>query len=198
MTKPLHSLSQIFRFGITAFSLFSLVLVYAQCPLPTPVSNPVTISCGNTATLTASGSSGTYVWFSDAAATQQVGTGATFTTPAILANTTYYVRTTSGAAPCNTSSLANILSALNNSQAAISAAVPNGYNFTMDGPNGVNSTYISDGGNDMYDGGNYINTNFGSNLTYSDNLVTPSNFFGAGGQFFFPKNQQHVGFGCGL
>ncbi|NBV92672.1 MAG: hypothetical protein EBR91_10980, partial [Flavobacteriia bacterium] len=167
--------------------MFSMVMVYGQCPLPTPVSNPVTVSCGSTATLTASGSSGTYVWFSDAAATQQVATGASYTTPAILANTTYYVRTTSGAAPCNTSSLANILSALNNTQAAISAAVPNGYNFTMDGPNGVNSTYISDGGNDMYDGGNYINTNFGSNLTYSDNLITPTNFFGAGSQFFSRK-----------
>ncbi|NCU77329.1 MAG: hypothetical protein EBV59_10410, partial [Synechococcaceae bacterium WB7_1C_051] len=57
----------------------------------------------------------------------------------------------------------------------------------MDGPNGVNSTYISDGGNDMYDGGNYISTNFGGNLTYSDNSITNSNLFGAGGQFFTLK-----------
>jgi len=72
MTKSLRSLSQTFQFGVTTFLMFSMVMVYGQCPLPTPVSNPVTVSCGNTATLTASGSSGTYVWFSDAAATQQV------------------------------------------------------------------------------------------------------------------------------
>ena len=156
-------------------------------PLPSPTANPVTINCGNTATLTASGSAGTYVWYSDAAATQQVGTGASFTTPALLTNTTYYVRTTSGQAGCNTASLANVLSALNNTANTISAAVPNGYNFTMDGPNGLNSTYISDGGNDMYDGGNYIGTNLGNNLTYSDNAIIASNLFGAGGQFFTRK-----------
>jgi hypothetical protein len=156
-------------------------------PLPSPTANPVTINCGNTATLTASGSAGTYVWYSDAAATQQVGTGASFTTPALVAGTTYYVRTTSGQAGCTTASLANVLSSLNANAGVISATVPNGYNFTMDGPNGLNSTYISDGGNDMYDGGNYIGTNLGNNLTYSDNAIIASNLFGAGGQFFTRK-----------
>ena len=156
-------------------------------PLPSPTANPVSINCGNTATLTASGSAGTYVWYSDAAATQQVGTGASFTTPALVGNTIYYVRTTSGQAGCSAASLANILSSLNSNAGAISAAVPNGYNFTMDGPNGLNSTYISDGGNDMYDGGNYIGTNLGNNLTYSDNAIANSNIFGAGGQYFTKK-----------
>ncbi|MCF8220151.1 MAG: hypothetical protein K9I97_01585, partial [Cryomorphaceae bacterium] len=156
-------------------------------PLPSPTANPVTINCGNTATLTASGSAGTYVWYSDAAATQQVATGASFTTPALVAGTTYYVRTTSGQAGCNAASLANILSSLNANAGVISAAVPNGYNFNMDGPNGLNSTYISDGGNDMYDGGNYIGTNLGNNLTYSDNAIANSNIFGAGGQYFTRK-----------
>jgi hypothetical protein len=156
-------------------------------PPTSPTANPVSINCGNTATLTASNGSGTYVWYSDAAATQQVGTGASFTTPALVANTTYYVRTTSGQAGCNTASLANILSSLNANSGVINASVPNPYNFTMDGPNGLNSTYISDGGNDMYDGGNYIGTNLGNNLTYSDNTITNSNIFGAGGQYFTRK-----------
>jgi hypothetical protein len=156
-------------------------------PPTTPTANNVTINCGNTATLTASNGTGTYVWYSDAAGTQQVATGASFTTPALVSGATYYVGTTAGQAGCNANSLANILSALNSNQGAISATVPSGYNFNMDGPNGANGTYISDGGNDMYDGGNYISTNFQNNIQYSDGNITNSNAFGAGSSYFTKK-----------
>ena len=57
------------------------------------VGGNTTIVCGNTTTLTASGAEGmTYFWYSDAECTQLVGTGATLTTPALTANTTYYVK----------------------------------------------------------------------------------------------------------
>jgi len=154
-----------------------------------PTASGTTISCGQTASLTASGapSGGSYVWFDDAGGTNQVGTGASYTTPALSANTTYYVGSSvSGGAPsCNSNSLANVLSGLNSNQSTISSSVPNGYNFNMDA--GVNSNYISDGGSDMYDGGNYISTNFASNFFYSDGTITNSGAFGTGSSYFTKK-----------
>jgi hypothetical protein len=156
-------------------------------PPTTPTANNVSINCGNTATLTASNGTGTYVWYSDQAGTQQVATGASFTTPALISSTTYYVATSSGQAGCTANSLANILNGVNTNGAAIGSSVPNGYNFTMDGPSGANSNYISDGGNDMYDGGNYISTNLGNNINYSDGVIANSAAFGASGQYFTKK-----------
>jgi len=59
-----------------------------------PTANAAVVNCGATAALTASGGTGTYAWFSNAAGTTQVGTGASFTTPQLTANTTYYVAST--------------------------------------------------------------------------------------------------------
>lgn len=56
-----------------------------------------TVTCGSSATLTASGLTGvTYNWYSDAACTQLIGTGATLTTPMLFDNTTYYVKAEGG------------------------------------------------------------------------------------------------------
>ncbi|QDK82151.1 DUF11 domain-containing protein [Spirosoma sp. KCTC 42546] len=64
-----------------------------NCTPPTPI-GVAAARCGTgTVTLTATGCDATYpaVWFSDAALATQVGTGNSFTTPAITATTTYYV-----------------------------------------------------------------------------------------------------------
>jgi hypothetical protein len=55
----------------------------------------------------------------------------------------------------------------------------------MDG--GLNGTDISDGGNDMFDGGNVLNTNFSNGFNYSDNTIISSSAFGTSGQFFTKK-----------
>ncbi|NBU71186.1 MAG: hypothetical protein EBS53_07015 [Bacteroidetes bacterium] len=59
---------------------------------PSPVASGTTINCGQTATLTASGGVN-YYWYSDAAGTTQVGNNASFTSPSLSNNTTYYVGT---------------------------------------------------------------------------------------------------------
>ncbi|MBK7268571.1 MAG: hypothetical protein IPI07_03320 [Flavobacteriales bacterium] len=56
-------------------------------------------------------------------------------------------------------SLASVLSAINANSPGLIASIPTPSGFGMDG--GVNGTNISDGCSDMYDGGNYINTNSG-------------------------------------
>jgi PKD repeat protein len=68
-------------------------LVYAQpCQTPaTPTVSGTTITCGQSTTLSASGSSGTYRWFNSPTGGTLLGTGATFTTPNLTSNTTYYV-----------------------------------------------------------------------------------------------------------
>ena len=72
------------------------VTVNVSTPSPPTVSDE--FICPNTsATFTASGApgGGSYNWFTDAAGTNQVGTGSTYTTPNLLTTTTYYVQSTS-------------------------------------------------------------------------------------------------------
>ena len=84
--------------------------------------------------------------------------------------------------PCANSPLSTILTNYNTNGAAITGAIPSPYNFTLD--MGPTATYISDGGNDMYDGGNYLNTNIASNIPYTGGVVTSNTAFGTGGQYF--------------
>lgn len=91
--------------------------------------------------------------------------------------------TLSGTVPAP-STLSSVLAAINANQAVLTSSIPTPYGYVMDGPSGVNSNYISDGGSDMYDAGNYINTNLGTMLNYSDNAVVSNAAFGAGGQYF--------------
>jgi hypothetical protein len=78
--------------------------------------------------------------------------------------------------------LANVLAAINTNSAALIASIPTPSGFNMD--NGVNGNSINDGCSDMYDGGNFINTNIAGGIFYSDNAVIPSASFGSGGQYF--------------
>ncbi|NBV67225.1 MAG: hypothetical protein EBR74_01605, partial [Flavobacteriia bacterium] len=55
-----------------------------------PAANAVSIFCGQTASLSASGN-GSITWYANSNATGQLGTGASYTTPALNATTTYYV-----------------------------------------------------------------------------------------------------------
>lgn len=74
------------------------VTVSVNNNLAQPTSNNTSINCGQTSTLTASGGTGTYAWYSNSNATGQLGTGANFTTPQLTTNTTYYVTSTAGSA----------------------------------------------------------------------------------------------------
>ena len=79
-----------------------------------PVSSSVTICQGNTATFTATGTN--VRWYSDAALTNQVGNGNSFTSTALTASTSYFVTNTSAN---NCQSLATTVTAtVNNNPAA--------------------------------------------------------------------------------
>ena len=80
--------------------------------------------------------------------------------------------------------LSSVLSAINSNQASLISSIPTPYGFVMDATGGVNGNYISDGTGDMYDSGNYINTNLGSTISYSDNNIVSNSAFGSGGKYF--------------
>ncbi|MBM4130502.1 choice-of-anchor D domain-containing protein, partial [bacterium] len=79
--------------------------------------------------------------------------------------------------------LAEILANLDAGFGAVTGLIPSRFDFT----DGVTGTSISDGGNDMYDGGNVLSTNLGGSIPYRDGLITNSAVFGAGGRYFTRK-----------
>ena len=85
--------------------------------------------------------------------------------------------------------LMNVLDSFNANFANVTANIPTPYEFVMDATGGVNANNINDGTADLYDTGNFINTNISgsSNIQYSDNTIISSPSFGAGGQYFTRK-----------
>ena len=135
-----------FNAGLWSSSCATSTVTVSSAGAPNVTST--TIACGQTATLTASGGGGgTYTWFTNANGTGQVGTGASYTTPALTANATYYVGLLSGGgggggnvstftaayAPANWT-----LSHLNGGNGSVNAGgAPNSIQLT--GPNSTNA-----------------------------------------------------------
>ena len=59
--------------------------------LAAPVASGVTVTCGDTATLTASGSTGMYQWYNAPTGGTRLDTGSTYVTPSVTSTTDYYV-----------------------------------------------------------------------------------------------------------
>ena len=79
----------------SCFSSLVPVTVTVNGPTP-PTANGITINCGDPATLTASGSTGNYEWFSDANGNNSIGTGNSISLGNLYADSTVYVASTSG------------------------------------------------------------------------------------------------------
>lgn len=95
---------------------------------------------------------------------------------------TYANPTAQGDCSGGTPDLEDVLANFDANNLDVLSLIPNAYVFNMD--NGLNANNINDGGNDMYDGGNYLNTNYATNIFYSDGVILPSAAFGTNGQFF--------------
>lgn len=74
-----------------------------------------------------------------------------------------------------------IRSALEQNHELITAQVPTRFDFVVDGSSGHE---ISDGGSDMYDGGNWIFTSRGGMLQYTDGRIKNGGLFGPGSAYF--------------
>ncbi|MBV6501798.1 MAG: hypothetical protein CJBNEKGG_04317 [Prosthecobacter sp.] len=82
--------------------------------------------------------------------------------------------------------LQEVLERVNQKHDQITSLIPGLYRFTE----GESGSYIVDGGDDMYDGGNYLSTNLGSTIAYSNNMVTVSSKLGAAGGAYFTRKQE--------
>jgi M6 family metalloprotease-like protein len=80
--------------------------------------------------------------------------------------------------------LDSILARLNRNYTDITSRIPHRFDFY----DGVSGDYISDGGNDMYDGGNYLFTDLGGPIPYSDDWVTTQAAVGDSGKYFTRKH----------
>jgi gliding motility-associated-like protein len=82
------------RFGgvasvLTSLDIFGSEVIYAT---PTISATPITICSGNTATINVTANGGTTLtWFDQATGGNNLGTGASFTTPVLALTTTYYI-----------------------------------------------------------------------------------------------------------
>lgn len=79
--------------------------------------------------------------------------------------------------------LETVLATLDAGHTAIRSLITGRYAFTE----GITGTNISDGGNDMYDGGNYLATDLGTSLAYSDGAILSAAALGSGGRYFTRK-----------
>ncbi|MEH6538425.1 MAG: HYR domain-containing protein, partial [Psychroserpens sp.] len=93
----------------------------------------------------------------------------------------YEVTPADNCASSGASSLSEVLTAVNTDFETIADLIPNRYNFVYDIHSNNN---IYNGGPDMYDNGNYLNTNLATGIPYTYNTITTSNAFGTGGQYF--------------
>ncbi|WP_367390391.1 hypothetical protein [Lewinella sp. LCG006] len=79
--------------------------------------------------------------------------------------------------------LAAVLANFDQEAGALLGLVPDAFSFT----DGVTGTSIGDGGSDMYDTGNQLNTDLATLIPYSDGVVTTTAAVGAAGEYFTRK-----------
>lgn len=82
---------------LTSLDVYGATVIY---PGPTVTAGAQTICAGSIATLTATANGGTTLaWYDAATGGTQLGTGETFTTPALSATTTYYIQVSKAGCP---------------------------------------------------------------------------------------------------
>lgn len=80
--------------------------------------------------------------------------------------------------------LAGTLASLQANHDTLSSLIPDRYDFVEGGT----GSRIVNGGNNMYNGGNILNTNLATEIQYSNNQISPNmGAFGSGSQYFTAK-----------
>jgi hypothetical protein len=148
-------------------------------PATTPTASGTSITCGQTATLSAS-SNATLTWYANSNGTGQLGTGTTFTTPSLTASTTYYVQ--AGGGSCATALVAVPVTVSSNiaSPTANNLTVGCGQTAALTASGAVSPyTYLwynnSVGGSLIGSGANFTSPALTGNTTYYVAQGTPGN-----------------------
>ncbi len=146
------------------------VTVTVNNNLQQPTINGTSIVCGQTSTLSATGSPGGYIWYSNSTGTTQVGTGANYTTPQLQANTTYWVASTSGGGGGNFTYTSPTIYNTNNPGTSSTSTVPS----TPQASGNATLTVTARGDFDYPGSGEYLDV-YGENNTYLGQISGPSN-----------------------
>jgi len=110
-----------------------------------PTSAGASVCANNSTTLTATAPGGTYEWFSSPNGGTALASGASYTTPALNANTTYYVQTTSNGCISPRTAVAVTIGGTLTASAGSNATICNGDSYTLSAsPNGSGYTYTWD------------------------------------------------------
>lgn len=143
----------------------SSVLVTVN-PVPTPPTSTTgaTIARNATASLTATGCSGTINWFSTATSTTVVGTGSPFVTPALTNSATYYAACFNGT--CNSARLPATATVTNPCLAPNSIILPSAALTAAAGNSALNLGLVGLGNTITSFSGNIASTDPTSNLSF--------------------------------
>ncbi|PKP18106.1 MAG: hypothetical protein CVU05_14275, partial [Bacteroidetes bacterium HGW-Bacteroidetes-21] len=139
---------------------------------PTPVAptaSGITICQGTTATITATAPGGTYTWYDAVTGGTLLFTGASYTTPVLNANTTYYVQTSvSGCAGPRTAVLVTVTpTPAAPTAAGVTICINTSAILTATAPGGTYTWYnASTGGTLLFTGASYTTPILAANTTY--------------------------------
>ena len=155
------------------------ITVYPTPAAPTAAS--VTICPNNSTTLTATAPGGTYEWFDAPVAGTLLTTGASYTTPVLVANTTYYVQTTINGCVSPRTAVTVTISPLLVVDAGLNDSICFGGSYTLGvTPNGVGYSYVWDEPANMGFSSIYNPTvNPTATTTYTVTVTDPSNCVGS-------------------
>jgi hypothetical protein len=140
-------------------------------PLPVAPTAGGVARCGNgTVTLTASGSSANYNWYSDAAATNLLVTNANYTTPVLTTLTSYYVNAIDGVTSCK-SAVVTVTATITSLPAAPSASDvarcgPGSVTLNATGSAGTYNWYLDALGTNLLSSGSSYSPSISSNTGY--------------------------------
>lgn len=150
------------------FSARTPVTVTVTTAAVPPTASGTTICSGETTTLTATGTGGTFNWYSDAAATNLLTTGSSFTTPALATTTVYYVTEGSGACESTPTAVTVVVNA--------NPAAPTGTGATV--CEGTTATLTATGGGGLLNWYDAPNGNLlGSGLTFTTPSLTQTTVY---------------------
>ncbi|MGZ3820665.1 MAG: Ig-like domain-containing protein, partial [Mucilaginibacter sp.] len=141
----------------------AMVVTFNAMP-PAPTAAGAIVCLGSSATLTASAPGGTYQWYDAAVNGNLLSTGPVYTTPALIANTTYYLQTTIGGVTSNRTAVLVKVNGIPPAPTALGMPVCSGSTATLTA-SGSAGTY------EWYDapvGGNLLSIN----STYTTTFLT--------------------------
>ncbi len=165
--------------GLCATTTTMTITIYPIPAAPTVLND--TICPSNSTTLTATAPGGTYEWFDAPVAGTLLTTGASYTTPVLVANTTYYVQTTINGCVSPRTAVTVTISPLLVVDAGLNDSICFGGSYTLGvSPNGAGYSYVWDEPTNMGFSSIYNPTvNPTSTTTYTVTVTDPSNCVGS-------------------